>query len=283
MGPIKHWPRKVVPVSTVCSNVSQLPLVRIITSVRAIYAYEAQGPDELGLIEGQTIELTSGSSGGQNSGTGWWEGMACPFRSTISSIIRHRYWLHRAEGNISEQLCESSSFHQVQDVYEAHQVELIWNLQSSSHITTVVVKCNAANVLFVIYDIRNINAEMIHDFNYAPVRVLACITVNIFLSLFFRQKNWCRLEPCVSKKFSCVNYVNVPVGKCFAPSGLPLFLFKSSSVRQLRRTVSRGICWAPMLQPVVSSDPHAQPGKIIYQSQYFRLCRESRRPMSLQC
>ncbi|KAG6878303.1 hypothetical protein C0993_009310 [Termitomyces sp. T159_Od127] len=42
--------------------------------VRAMYAYEAQGPDELGLIEGQTIELTTGSSGGQNYGSGWWEG-----------------------------------------------------------------------------------------------------------------------------------------------------------------------------------------------------------------
>ncbi|KAG6892368.1 hypothetical protein C0995_004112, partial [Termitomyces sp. Mi166 len=33
----------------------------------------AQGPDELGLIEGQTIELTSGPSGGRNYGSGWWE------------------------------------------------------------------------------------------------------------------------------------------------------------------------------------------------------------------
>ncbi|KAG6889878.1 hypothetical protein C0995_013852 [Termitomyces sp. Mi166 len=45
-----------------------------ITSVRAVYAYEAQGPDELGLIEGQAIELTSGPSGGRNYGSGWWEG-----------------------------------------------------------------------------------------------------------------------------------------------------------------------------------------------------------------
>ncbi|KAF8073423.1 hypothetical protein FPV67DRAFT_1605812 [Lyophyllum atratum] len=42
--------------------------------VRAIYAYSAQGPDELALIEGQTLELTSGPSGGQYYGDGWWEG-----------------------------------------------------------------------------------------------------------------------------------------------------------------------------------------------------------------
>ncbi|KAG6908313.1 hypothetical protein DXG01_005349 [Tephrocybe rancida] len=43
--------------------------------VRAVYAYEAQGQDELDLVEGQTIELTSGPSGGQNYGNGWWEGV----------------------------------------------------------------------------------------------------------------------------------------------------------------------------------------------------------------
>ncbi|KAG6827113.1 hypothetical protein H0H92_013157 [Tricholoma furcatifolium] len=43
--------------------------------VRALYAYEAQGPDEISLVEGQTIELTPGPSGGQNYGDGWWEGI----------------------------------------------------------------------------------------------------------------------------------------------------------------------------------------------------------------
>ncbi|KAG5716655.1 hypothetical protein E4T56_gene16386 [Termitomyces sp. T112] len=43
--------------------------------VRAVYAYEAQGPDELSLADGQTVELTSGPSGGQNYGSGWWEGI----------------------------------------------------------------------------------------------------------------------------------------------------------------------------------------------------------------
>ena len=42
--------------------------------VRAIYDYQAQGPDELGLQEGQLIELTDGPSGGRNYADGWWEG-----------------------------------------------------------------------------------------------------------------------------------------------------------------------------------------------------------------
>jgi formin-binding protein 1 len=42
--------------------------------VRAIYAYDAQGDDELPLKEGELIELTPGLSGGQHYGDGWWEG-----------------------------------------------------------------------------------------------------------------------------------------------------------------------------------------------------------------
>jgi len=42
--------------------------------VRAIYPYEAHGPDELSLKEGERVELTSGPSGGQAYGDGWWEG-----------------------------------------------------------------------------------------------------------------------------------------------------------------------------------------------------------------
>jgi len=40
--------------------------------VRAIYSYEPQGPDELGLFEGELVELTDE---GQDYGIGWWEGM----------------------------------------------------------------------------------------------------------------------------------------------------------------------------------------------------------------
>ncbi|KAF9453103.1 hypothetical protein P691DRAFT_801964 [Macrolepiota fuliginosa MF-IS2] len=39
--------------------------------VRAIYPYQSQGPDELGLQEGEILEL---SVGGQDYGNGWWEG-----------------------------------------------------------------------------------------------------------------------------------------------------------------------------------------------------------------
>jgi hypothetical protein len=44
------------------------------SEVQAIYPYVAQGADELGLQEGESIELTSGPTGGQNFGNGWWEG-----------------------------------------------------------------------------------------------------------------------------------------------------------------------------------------------------------------
>ena len=39
--------------------------------VRAIYPYEPRGPDELGLLEGEIVELTDE---GQDYGIGWWEG-----------------------------------------------------------------------------------------------------------------------------------------------------------------------------------------------------------------
>ncbi|KAG7088275.1 hypothetical protein E1B28_012288 [Marasmius oreades] len=42
--------------------------------VKAIYQYVANGPDELTLEEGEVIELSSGATGGQNYGEGWWEG-----------------------------------------------------------------------------------------------------------------------------------------------------------------------------------------------------------------
>ncbi|KAI0084817.1 hypothetical protein BDY19DRAFT_1043519 [Irpex rosettiformis] len=69
--------------------------------VRAVYDYEAQGPGELGLQEGQLIRLTDGASGGRNYADGWWEGVGeagkqgifpsnyptCEFRRT--AIIVH--------------------------------------------------------------------------------------------------------------------------------------------------------------------------------------------------
>ncbi|KAJ3994622.1 hypothetical protein F5050DRAFT_1772912 [Lentinula boryana] len=43
--------------------------------VKVLYAYEAQGSDELGLKDGELIELSGGLSGGQHYGEGWWEGI----------------------------------------------------------------------------------------------------------------------------------------------------------------------------------------------------------------
>ncbi|KIJ17907.1 hypothetical protein PAXINDRAFT_98083 [Paxillus involutus ATCC 200175] len=42
--------------------------------VRVMYDYQAQGPDELSITEGETLELSSGLNGGQNYAEGWWEG-----------------------------------------------------------------------------------------------------------------------------------------------------------------------------------------------------------------
>lgn len=42
--------------------------------VRGLYDYHSQGPDELDVSEGARIELTSGTSGGQDYAEGWWEG-----------------------------------------------------------------------------------------------------------------------------------------------------------------------------------------------------------------
>jgi len=42
--------------------------------VRGLYTYQARGPDELSLSEGQTLELSSGPSGGKNYSDEWWEG-----------------------------------------------------------------------------------------------------------------------------------------------------------------------------------------------------------------
>lgn len=42
--------------------------------MRALYDYEAQGPDEIDIRNGEIIELTED---GQNYAEGWWEGK-CP-------------------------------------------------------------------------------------------------------------------------------------------------------------------------------------------------------------
>lgn len=51
--------------------------------VRAIYSYDAQGDDELSFKEGESIELTSGPTGGRNYGDGWWEGFSSNGRKGI--------------------------------------------------------------------------------------------------------------------------------------------------------------------------------------------------------
>lgn len=42
--------------------------------VRGVYNYQAQGPNEISLQEGEVIRLTSGPTGGRNFADGWWEG-----------------------------------------------------------------------------------------------------------------------------------------------------------------------------------------------------------------
>ncbi|KAJ3842789.1 hypothetical protein F5878DRAFT_606669 [Lentinula raphanica] len=57
-------------------------------SVKATYAYEAQGCHELGLKDGKLIELSSGPSGGQFYGEGWWEGewIIMTFSKTVLTL-----------------------------------------------------------------------------------------------------------------------------------------------------------------------------------------------------
>ncbi len=54
-----------------------LDLGLTISAVRGLYTYQARGPDELSLSEGQTLELSSGPSGGKNYSDEWWEGECC--------------------------------------------------------------------------------------------------------------------------------------------------------------------------------------------------------------
>jgi len=51
--------------------------------VRVIYAYQAQGGDEITLVENEIVELTSGPGGGQYYGDGWWEGIDSKGRKGI--------------------------------------------------------------------------------------------------------------------------------------------------------------------------------------------------------
>lgn len=44
--------------------------------VRALYDYRAQEPGELTIDEGDFVELSSGTNGGQNYADGWWEGFS---------------------------------------------------------------------------------------------------------------------------------------------------------------------------------------------------------------
>jgi formin-binding protein 1 len=39
-----------------------------------VYSYDAQGDDELSLVAGERVELSSGENGGEFYGEGWWEG-----------------------------------------------------------------------------------------------------------------------------------------------------------------------------------------------------------------
>lgn len=84
-----------------------IPNMTRIRSVRGVYAYDAQGSDELGLEVGEVLELTSGPNGGQDYGEGWWEGTdrrVNYFRRDTYAGCRNQ--LQRTEGNISKQLCE---------------------------------------------------------------------------------------------------------------------------------------------------------------------------------
>ena len=48
--------------------------VHAVILVRGLYDYQSQGSDELGISEGEIVELSGGLNGGQNYADGWWEG-----------------------------------------------------------------------------------------------------------------------------------------------------------------------------------------------------------------
>ncbi|KAF8895149.1 hypothetical protein BD779DRAFT_1797047 [Infundibulicybe gibba] len=65
--------------------------------VRALYDYKARGTDELGLVEGEIVELTEGPAGGQNYAEGWWEGVNSKGRKGIfpSNYVGSSFTLFR--------------------------------------------------------------------------------------------------------------------------------------------------------------------------------------------
>ncbi|KAF8558331.1 hypothetical protein OG21DRAFT_1475027 [Imleria badia] len=69
--------------------------------VRVIYDYEAQGPDELSIKEGETLELSSGPYGGQNRADGWWEGYSNDGTKGIFPSNYHRLLRLLREGIIA--------------------------------------------------------------------------------------------------------------------------------------------------------------------------------------
>ena len=71
--------------------------------VRGIYEYRAQGDDELDLNVGEVIDLTSGPTGGQNYGEGWWEGELVPVRTLDPNFLSpYRYQFARKERDIPQ-------------------------------------------------------------------------------------------------------------------------------------------------------------------------------------
>jgi hypothetical protein len=69
--------------------------------VRALYEYAAQGPDEMTLAPDEIIELSAGPSGGQNYGSGWWEGRALSER-TVHLLTLRRCHTIRQDRHIPE-------------------------------------------------------------------------------------------------------------------------------------------------------------------------------------
>lgn len=69
----------------------------MVLPVRSVYAYEAQGADELSLQEGQMVELSAGPSGGQNYADGWWEGV-CIVYLLVQGFLTAELCCVRREG-----------------------------------------------------------------------------------------------------------------------------------------------------------------------------------------
>ncbi|KAG2096547.1 uncharacterized protein F5147DRAFT_716580 [Suillus discolor] len=72
--------------------------------VRALYDYRAQESGELTINEGDLVELSSGTNGGQNYADGWWEGiqMVSPSFQCRLTDYNFRVFQRREEGDISQ-------------------------------------------------------------------------------------------------------------------------------------------------------------------------------------